>query len=351
MKRVYRIFIHVVVLVQSVLLYQLYFNYMYTKNTIEVMIKNITNNMVLFYQNALVSFIKFKGYFLNNDLMLSNRQLAILIWSIVAILILLREEKVKNSFFNVLKVFFSRKLLIIWLSAVGYNILIILLMRKLGLWNITHLKVTILWLLFVGFIMLFFAIGDADDNRYFINIIIQNIKVTIVFQFIMNLHSFALLIELIIVPITVFVSMMIVIAEYRDKGGYKKVATFSNAILIIIGLSMMWNSIAHIVSQFNELNFEKLFILMSMGSVLSILFIPFLICIAVLSAYEILFIRLSFKKTIAEEIRKRLYFKIILACGLNVSKIKNFIQDSDIMHRSISNRVEIKRLISDYKYK
>lgn len=344
-------FISAVVIVQSIIIYQLYFNYSRTKAIIDMISDEISNYITVSYQNLFANFIKFKGYILNANLALSNRQLAVLIWTIVAMTILMKEEKVRKSFLKCAKGFFSKKLLILWISAVVYNILIILLMREFGLWNITHLKVTVLWLLFVGFIMIFNAIGDADDNKYFINIIVQNIKVTIVFQFVTNLYSFPLLIELVIVPLTFIISMMIVIAEYSGGESYKKVAKFLNIILIIVGLSMMQNSIEQIVSKFNELNIEKLFILMSVGSILSILFIPFLIFVVVFSAYEILFIRLSFKKTIAEEMRKNLYLKIILACRLNISKIKNFVSISDIMYRSIANKEDVCNLISDYKHK
>lgn len=349
MKRLYKFFIHFLVIVQSVLIYQLYYYHNHTKETIHHWIHLLSEFTKISYINLYVGYVEIKTYLINNDLLLSNRQFAILIWSTVIGAILLKEKKVRRSFLEVVKVLFSKKLLILWLVALAYNMIIVYFMWKQDFWNISHFKVTILWMLFVGYIMMFNAIGDAKDNRYFLKLILQNLKVTILFQFILNLYSFSLITELIIVPVTVFISMMVAVTEHENKEDYQKVALLLNTILFFVGSWMMWNSIIQTITQFNDLNLERLIVLLSMGSILSILFIPFLIIVAVLTAYESLFIPISFKKVIEEDIKKYLYFRIFLACGFNVKRIKNFISDSNVLLSSMSNKEDVNSFIKSYK--
>ncbi|SET61826.1 hypothetical protein SAMN05660297_02947 [Natronincola peptidivorans] len=349
MKRFYKFFIHFIVIVQSMLIYQLYYYHSYTKETIHYWINLPYKFTKRSYMSLYVRYGEIKTYLINNDLLLSNRQFAILIWATVIGVILLKEKKIRKSFLQVLKTFFSKKLLILWLLALAYNMIIIYFMWKQGFWNISHFKVTILWMLFIGYIMLFNAIGVAKDNRYFLKLILQNLKVTILFEFILNLYSFSLVTELIIVPVTVFISMMVAVTEHKNKEDYQKIASFLNTILFFVGAWMMWNSISQIIAQFNNLNLERLIVLLSMGSILSILFIPFVIIVAVVSAYECLFIPISFKKVIKEDIKKYLYFQIVLACGFDVKKIKNFISDSNVLLSSMSNKEDVNSFIKAYK--
>lgn len=331
------------------MIYQLYYHHSYIKKTINSYIKVISEVARNSYTRLHAEYVNIKDYFILNDFLLSNRQLAILVWSLIVSIILLKENKIKKSFFEVLKIFFSKKLLVLWLLAFIYNVMIINVLWRQGFWDISHLKVTILWLLFVGYTMLFNAVSEARDNSYFLNLIIQNLKISILFQFILNLYSFSLIAELIIVPIVVIISMMVAIAEHKNREVYQKATFFLNILLFFVGAWMMWNSISQIITQFSDLDLERLIVLLSMGSLLSILFIPFIIIVAVIAAYECLFIPISFKKIIAEDIKRYLYFKIVLVCGLNLKKIKNFISDSNVLLFSMSNKEDVNRFIADYK--
>jgi len=127
----------------------------------------------------------------------NNRELAIGFWLLIFIIYVLSKDKIRKSFFKIFKVIFTKTLFVWYFSMFIYFILMILFLWKIGFWDVNLLKGTIYWFLAVGIISSFRAVDNAKNMNYFINFIKDNITIFIVIQFIINLHTFSFIVEVI----------------------------------------------------------------------------------------------------------------------------------------------------------
>lgn len=245
---------------------------------------------------------------------LNNRELAIVIWILVAFIWVVSQNKIRKSFFHAIKAFFAWKLTISYVLMLSYISLILLSLHSLGIWRWTQFTNTVLWVLCVAFVMLF-NYSKASDEIFFKNAIKDHLKILIVLEFIINLYIFSLWIELLIVPIFFILGAMIAISETSEK--YNIVRSFLNYIMVIVGLfftSYAFYMIAHDFKGFTTLENLESFII---PILLSIMFLPFIYFVALIASYENLFTRLRFfikDNSLLGYVKK----KTIFAFGLNL---------------------------------
>lgn len=251
---------------------------------------------------------------------LNNRELAIAIWLFVAIILCVSNSKIRESLFQVVKAFFAWKLTILYIMMFAYIVLIILAMSGMGLWKMKHLPLTILWGVFVAFVMLF-DFQKGNDSNYFKSSLKDNLKALIILEFIVNLYVFALWLELLLVPFMAIIGGMLAISETnKEYEIIKKILNFTMSLIGLIFIGYAGYMIAtdfKIFATFENLGNFYLPILFS------ITFIPFVYLFALYSGYETFFIRLGFfvEDTNILRYAKR---KTIFAFNLNLWKLNKW---------------------------
>lgn len=245
---------------------------------------------------------------------LNNRELAIAIWLLVAIILILSQNKIRKSIFHLIKTFFAWKLTISYVLMLSYISLMLLSLNFLGIWRWTQFTNTVLWIIFVAFVM-FFDYYKANDESFFKNAIKDNLRILIVLEFIINLYVFSLWIELLLVPFLLMLGGMIPIAGKDSK--YEQVQILINYLLVFVGLFFISYSFYNIVTDLRGFatleNLENFII----PILLSIMFLPFIYFVALVASYENLFTRLRFfikDNSLLSCVKK----KSLLACGLNL---------------------------------
>lgn len=241
----------------------------------------------------------------------SNREFAITIWILIAIICVLSQPKIRKSLFQVIKAFFAWKLAISYVIMFAYITLVIIPLNAVGIWKLPHLPVTLLWVLCVAFVMLF-EFSKANDQNFFKDAIKDNLKGLIVLEFLINLYVFDLWVELILVPVFGILGGMIAIAETDEK--YEIVKKLLNYIMAFIGLTFTGYAIYMVVTDFEHFATLENFYL---PILLSIMFLPFVYFAALYAGYESLFVRLQFfvkDGALLKYVKK----KTILAFGPNL---------------------------------
>ena len=244
----------------------------------------------------------------------SNRELAIGIWILAATIWILFRHEIRESLFHLIKAFLAWKLAISYVLMFTYVAIMLLSLNALGIWRLTHFINTMLWVGCVAFVMLF-ECSKANDQNFFKNAIKDNLKVLIVVEFLINLYTFNLLIELLLVPFLFILIVMIAIAEKDEK--HAVVMTLLNYILAFIGLG-----ITSYVSYMAVNDFERFATLENLENfylpiLLTIMFLPFVYFMALYASYESLFTRLQFfvkDSSLLKYVKKR----TLLAFGLNL---------------------------------
>lgn len=253
----------------------------------------------------------------------NNREIALLFWIALIVMALLL-SKLRKSLVPIFKILTGKMFLIIFSLIGAYLYGIILLLQNLEIWQISNLKDVLFWLFSVGLILVF-KINEAKSNAYFKGIFLSAIKWTIVLEFIVNLYSFSLFKEIIILPILVFLAMTQAVAEMDEK--HKVVSKFLQNVIAIAGLSIFSYSLYKTIVNFDDvLTFQNL-VSFLLPSTITVLFIPFVYFLALYSTYESYFIHLDFMTVKKDKVKetKKLILRI---ANINLDKLlrikKNF---------------------------
>lgn len=253
----------------------------------------------------------------------NNREITLILWLAVIVLAVLLSKQ-RKSLVPIVKILTSKMFLIVFSLIGAYLFGIILLLKNLEVWQTSNLKDVLFWLFSVGLILVF-KINDAKSNAYFKDIFFSAIKWTIVLEFVVNLYSFSLFMEIIILPVLVLLAMTQAVAEMNEKN--QVVSKLLQNVIAIAGLSIFSFSLYKTIINFEALLTFQSLISFLLPSTITILFIPFLYLLALYSTYESYFIHLDFmtvKKDKVKETKKQI-FRI---ANINLDKLlrirKNF---------------------------
>lgn len=253
----------------------------------------------------------------------NNREVSLLFWISVVVLFLLFSN-IRKSVLPLLKTLTNKMFLLIF-SLIGlYLYGIILILKNLEVWQNSNVKDVLFWLFSVGLILVF-KINDAKSNTYFKGIFFSAIKWTIVLEFVVNLYNFSLLSEIIILPVLVFLIMTQTVAEMDEK--HKNVSKVLQNVTTVVGLFIFFYSLYKTVMNFETVLTIQNLVTFLLPSTITILFIPFIYCLALYSTYESYFIHIDFmtvKKDKVKEVKKL----ILRIANINLDKLlrikKNF---------------------------
>lgn len=97
---------------------------------------------------------------------LSTREWATLIWGCVFMLYVLCHKETRKSFWNVIVIFFDKKLRILWEIILLYVLTITMVFCYLPIWENIYIKDIIIWFLFSGLIYCMNAVSSEADETY-----------------------------------------------------------------------------------------------------------------------------------------------------------------------------------------
>lgn len=248
---------------------------------------------------------------------LSTRELAWVTWILIALSACMFSNSIRQSLSGVFKALFTWKISVSLLAFFLHTVLYVFILFKLGLWDISLLKDTLIWALSFGFISLM-DVNKVNDSKYFKTALLSTIKWTIALEFIINFFTFSLTKELIIVPVLVFSAMMQAVASFNPK--YKQVENLFKYILTTFGIVIFIISLYKTVEQHS-----KLFTLDNLKSFLlpiflSLTFLPFMYLYNLFVKYEALWLILHFNIK-NETDRNRIKKQILFIANFNIDKV------------------------------
>ena len=267
-------------------------------------------------------------------MLFTNREIAIMIWVNIFLIYCICKKDVRKSILNVIKSFFNKKLIILYLFIYTYLISIIFLLFKIGFWNTSLLKDTIIWVITVPVISILKA---TEDKKYFKETVKSCFEIYILIEFIGVNYPFNLWIELIIVPVVILFSF---VGEFAEKlGSTKQVSNFANFIVITISIIAFIHSIRLLINDFQNIITMDVLKSIIFIPILTLAYIPITYIILVFMSYETIFLRINFKKYLTENEKKKMKFNVIRECKLNLNKIKNLKINNYIAERNFDERI------------
>jgi hypothetical protein len=143
---------------------------------------------------------------------LDNREIAILVWLGIFFAWVVSQKGMRKSLFAVFKSFTQKAIFISLFLMMLYIGAMVYVLYRVNFWDISILSDTLIWIFGVG-VVLFFNTTNIQEADYFRKVIIDNIKLVVFIEFLMNLYVFDLWIELILVPVLAFIGGMLGVAS------------------------------------------------------------------------------------------------------------------------------------------
>ena len=253
---------------------------------------------------------------------LSTREWATLIWGCIFMLYVLCHREIRKSLWNVIVIFFGKKLRILWEIILLYVLTITIVFCYLPIWENIYIKDIIIWFLFSGLIYCMNAVSSEADETYIKKILKENLKFTMILEFFMSTFTFNIWIELAIIPVITIITVMNVIAERKEE--YKSVHKLLDSVLAIAGFWIFYETIKTGVNEYQQLNIINTLVSFMIPIVYLILIIPLEYLLELYSKYEVLFLRMTFKEEKDKRIRLHHRIAVLRECNFSVRKILLF---------------------------
>lgn len=278
---------------------------------------------------------------------LSTREWAIVIWVSIFFVYVMMHRQIRESFLRVVKIFFGSKLRILWGIILLYVLGITLIFYHLPFWDNVFIKDIVVWFVFSGLIYCMNAVSKEADEEYIKKVLKDNLKFTIILEFIISTFTFDIWIELIIIPVTTIIVMMNVIAERKKE--YNKVHKLLDIVLAVAGFWILYETIKIGIHEYKELDALNTFISFLIPIVYLILIIPLEYILELYSKYELLFIRMSFKEEKVKKIQRRHRWYVVKICKFSVRKVLLFQKKYWCKMYSRMSESEFEKLMEEFR--
>ena len=253
----------------------------------------------------------------------STRELATAFWvSVILIAVgmaIVTNKKIRQGFIGVLKCFFNRKLRKLWEIYFLYIGIITLMFSRSPIWKNIYLKDIILWTLFSGLTICMNAVAGEADEKYISKVLKDNIRFTVVTEFLLSTFTFSFWVELIIIPITTVIVLFDTVAEHKSDA--IAVHKLLQDVMAFAGLCVILQTVRVGILEYRELNVINTLMSFFIPIVYLLLVTPLEYAFELYSKYEMLFIQMHFKEPRDKKVKRKRHLKVIKACGLSVRKI------------------------------
>ena len=256
----------------------------------------------------------------------STRELATAFWiGVILIAVgvtIVTNKKIRQGFIGVLKCFFNRKLRKLWEIYFLYIGIITLMFSRSPIWKNIYLKDIVLWTLFSGLTICMNAVAGEADEKYISKVLKDNIRFTVVTEFLLSTFTFSFWVELIIIPITTVIVLFDTVAEHKSDA--IAVHKLLQDVMAFAGLCVILQTVRVGILEYRELNVTNTLVSFFIPIVYLLLVTPLEYAFELYSKYEMLFIQMHFKEPSDKMVRRKRHLKVIKVCGLSVKRIMLF---------------------------
>ena len=256
----------------------------------------------------------------------STRELAAAFWTGVILaavgIAIVTNKKIRKDFIEVLKGVFDRKLRKLWEIYLSYIGIITLMFSRFPIWKNIYLKDIILWTLFSGLTICMNAVAGEADEKYISKVLKDNIRFTVVTEFLLSTFTFSFWVELIIIPIMTAITLLDVVAAQKSET--VAVHKLLQSVIAFIGLCLVFQTVKVGIREYRELNVTNTLVSFFIPIVYLLLVTPLEYAFELYSKYEMLFIQMHFKEPSDKMVRRKRHLKVIKVCGLSVKRIMLF---------------------------
>lgn len=216
---------------------------------------------------------------------LTTREWAALIWVLGLVVAAIATPFVRRSFAPLLLLLLRFWQLQLALAAfLGWAALVCYIGGQFGAWHTALLKDTVAWIVVYGFASVLSATRAAKEEHFFRRAALAALSVSALMQFVLNLHTFHLLAELVLLPTVTFLLLLEAVAG-RDPRT-RPVQNLVNGVLVIVGLWVVVATARGLVDSWRGINPEETGLAFAFSVWFPLAMLPFVYALSLLMAYE-----------------------------------------------------------------
>lgn len=259
----------------------------------------------------------------------NNREYAIGIWIFGFCVLAFSKKNIRESIFHIFKFLLNKKILSVFSIMLLYSLFILYILYILKLWYLENIKDTIYWFAGTATILLFKANNAIENEHFFKEIVIDNLKLICFVEFLINFYVFNIWIELCLIPALTFIILLKAFGETDPKN-----RIVVKALDYVIGIIGLW-LLSYVVFKATQ-ELDKVFTYSNFQSIvfpilLTFLYLPFVYFLALYMKYEMVFIRLEIFNRVNNKDLKIARRKIFF----------NFLFDLHGLHKWSNNKINL----------
>jgi hypothetical protein len=276
---------------------------------------------------------------------LNTRETAVILWVGGFLLFAFTRREILSSVGGLFKLVLTSKFLGgLILVAAAYASLAISLLWLVGYWEPRMTKVTVVWFLGFGLVALFNT--KNVDAYYFRRLVLHNVGLAVVVEFVVNVHTFPLPVELLLVPAAFLLVGIQVIADNKPEYALvKKVVAWPLGILGFVSLAY---SLAYLIGHIDEVVSTSTLKEFLAPVVLTACFVPFLVAVRYLAVWQTMLHMIRFGLRDDEDLYRFARRSIIRACGAHLGKAQLFESEFRGQLWSATSEREVSRVITKF---
>ena len=281
---------------------------------------------------------------------LSSREWAIVTWITIYLCITIFVSKV--DFTGVFKSVFNKKLNILWIMILLYNLFITIVLSYSRYWNNIYIKDIVFWIVFSCVVSTINIFDRKKEKVSFKKIILANVTVSALIEFIISELTLSYCLEFIIIGIFIPINFLFLVSqtslEYKTaENVLKKIFSLLNFIFFVYILRELYKSFNFLLSQETWFKFLIPFIY-------SILCCPLYYAFIILNDYE----KVSYKiqdhfvlendidRTYINKLKRR---KLLTVCGVVHKKYIYFYNEFSKKMRFANIKEEVNEIVREFE--
>ncbi len=206
-------------------------------------------------------------------------------------------------------------------------------------------KTTAIW--FVGVVLVTAFSTRRKDGRYFERLLLTNLSVSVIVEFVGNLHTFPLVLELVLVPLVVlFVVMQ---ASAATKPEFAQVGKVVGVVLGVYVVAIVLFSLVYVVGNAGEVFTRGQVAEFFLPLVLTAGFAPMLYAIAVYSLYDTILRMTRHRLRGDEHLYRFARRQILKACQLSLRRTQLFAEEFRQQLWGASTQADVRRVIDSFR--
>lgn len=215
---------------------------------------------------------------------LSDRELAAVIWTVLFALWAVTLSGVRSALATAIRVAVTGPILLAYAVFLAWNALAIALAARIGLWNPSLVKETVVWIVLSTPFLFLQSVRLRSEPDLLRRLLAEAVGASVFLTAYINLVSLPFIAELALVPI---VSILALTSLYRSTDpAYQPARTFARRMLVAIGLGLVAATTVWLASGSRTLNVEQQLLSTALPIGMTTWTLPFVYLFAVAMAYE-----------------------------------------------------------------